>query len=190
MGIWKNFVESLPMSENMPFDALPASNGEFIPPDPTDEQKQIMRLQDEEGERQRHRLGLSRREFVRTSGALGVGLWSVGQIMPGRFGTYVAGAAFGDEPIQDQACDLNWPEAQLNNLPGEFIFDVQSHHIDSDGDWRVNNPGFHAVFAALWEQSSPLWGVPGPDEDEVVRGSGKGGELDPIENLSRYHYLK
>lgn len=187
MGLWDKFVDRLPMSENMPMDVLPASNGEFVPPRATDEQKQIMQLQDEEGERQRRRLGLSRRQFVRTSGALGVGLWAVGQVMPGRFGQY---AAYGQEPIRDQACDLEWPEAQLNNLPGEFIFDIQSHHVDSDGDWRVNNPGFHAVFAAIWEQSGPLGGLPQPHEDEVVKGWGKGGELDPIENLSRYHYLK
>lgn len=190
MGIWENFVDILPMSEDMPVDVMPASNGEFIPPEPTSEQRQIMQLQNEVAERERRRLGMDRRQFVRSAAAMGVGMWSIGQIMPGRFGSYFSGVAYGQEPIQDQACDLEWPEAQLNNLPGEFIFDVQSHHIDADGEWRVNNPGFHAVFMALWEQSGPLGGVPAPDEDEVVKGWGKGGELDPIENLSRYHYLK
>jgi predicted TIM-barrel fold metal-dependent hydrolase len=192
MGSWKKFTDNLPMSDNMPMDPLPASNGEFIPPPPTSQQLAIQRLQNEEGERQRRRLGMSRREFVRTSGALGVGLWSVGQVMPGRIGQYTAGAAYGATPamLQNVACDLRWPEAQLNNLPGEFIFDVQSHHIDSAGAWRVNNPGFHAVFASIWEQSGPLGGMPSVDENQVVRGWGKGGEIDPIENLSRYHYLK
>ena len=49
------------------------------------------------------------------------------------------------------ACDLEWAGRKgletLRNLPGEFIFDVQSHHVDPDGMWRVTNPAIHAFFA-------------------------------------------
>src|SRR3712207_8150050 len=38
------------------------------------------------------------------------------------------------------ACDLEWDGRKgmetLRNLPGEFIFDVQSHHVDPDAEWR------------------------------------------------------
>ena len=56
--------------------------------------------------------------------------------------------------------------------------------------WRVTNPAIHAFFAAVWEQSSAATGdQPGVREDGSIRGGGAG-EIDPIENLSRYHYLK
>ena len=67
---------------------------------------------------------------------------------------------------------------------------VQSHHVDPDGMWRVTNPAIHAFFAAVWEQSSAVTGdQPGVREDGSIRGGGAG-EIDPIQNLSRYHYLK
>ena len=194
MDRWlKRYFDRTEMSEAMPVDVLPASNGEFIPPPPTREQQLIMRLQNEKAEEIRRTLGYSRREFVRTGIALGVGFWAIGQVMGGEWGRYLPGASSGtanaDGLYKDSAADLAFPEAQLNNLPGEFIFDVQTHHIDSGGDWRVNNPGFEVAFMALWSQSGPLGGWPGVD-GKTVHGFGKGREIDPIENLSRYHYIK
>lgn len=195
MSSWKRFVDGIRMPEGMPVDVMPASNGEFVPPPPTRQQRTIMALQDAEAERVRARLGMSRREFVRSSAAYGVGLWAIGRVMQPRFGGYFAGGSQGEDnpPWQHpdtDACNLEWPEAQLDNLPGEFIFDVQSHHVDPGGDWRVKNPGFHAVFAAIWEQSGMIWERPSVSSGGHIRGGGEGGEIDPIENLSRYHYLK
>ena len=178
------------LDERMPLDVLPASNGEFLPPPPTDKQLQVMAMQDEAAEEARHKLGLSRRTFVRTSSAIGLGFWAINQVYRGEWGHYASGADAG--PIGDDACTLDFPNAQLNNLPGEFIFDVQTHHVDSSSTaaWRVNNPGVHAAFMALWTQSGPLGGEPHVGKDGHIYGFGKGGEVDPIENLSRYHYLK
>jgi predicted TIM-barrel fold metal-dependent hydrolase len=180
------------LDERMPLDVLPASNGEFVPPPPTEQQRHIMTLQDDAAERARERLGMSRRTFVRSAAAIGVGFWAVNQVTGGTWGRYVAGAGTGMpmDTFGDEACALAFPEAQLNNLPGEFIFDVQTHHVDSGGTWRVNNPGVHAAFMALWTQSGPLGGEPHVGKDGHIYGFGKGGEVDPIENLSRYHYLK
>jgi hypothetical protein len=169
------------------YDVMPASNGEFFPPPVTPEKVAIMKLQDEEADRLSTSLNMSRRDFVRSAAGFCAGLWAINTIRQPVMGAYAA------EPWEGPgtaACNLEWPGAQLNNLPGEFIFDVQSHHIDSGGDWRWNNPGFHAVFAAIWEQSGPLGGFPELREDGSLRGWGEGGEYDPIENLSRYHYLK
>src|SRR3954447_15286632 len=55
------------LSEQMPVDVLPASNGEFIPPPPTPQQRQVMALQDDAAEEVRHKLGMSRRTFVRSA---------------------------------------------------------------------------------------------------------------------------
>src|SRR5688572_13386150 len=106
-------MEKLPeFSAGMPFDILPASNGEFIPRRATARERAIMGLQDEAAELVRRRLGLNRREFVRTAAAYGLGLWAIDQLSPGRFGRY-AWATGGRTPA---ACDLEFPGTQLHNL--------------------------------------------------------------------------
>lgn len=175
---WRHGWDELP--EDLPVDVYPCSNGEFLPPDPTAEQYRIMALQNVEVELVRRKMGMSRRDFVRTSGAYLIGLWAINQVTGGKWGSY----ALAHNTETNRACDLEWPGAQMNNLPGEFIFDVQSHHVESDGTWRVTNPGFELFFAAIWSQAG---GVGGGFEHVLARG---GGEIDPIENLSRYHYLK
>jgi predicted TIM-barrel fold metal-dependent hydrolase len=178
------------LAEDLPVDVMPCSNDEYFPPEPTPEQIAIMRLADRETERWRHKFGMTRARFVRTSVAMAIGFWAIDAVRMGRYGNY--GWAH-NTPTTD-ACDLEWDGKEgiesLLNLPGEFIFDVQSHHVDPDGLWRVTNPAIHAFFAAIWPQSSALTGgEPGVREDGSIRGGGAG-EIDPIENLSRYHYLK
>lgn len=176
--------------EGLPVDVLPASNGEYFPPPPTAAQMTIMHLQDREVERWRRRFNMSRKDFVRTSAAMAIGFWSIDAVMPGQWGSYAA--AHNTETTD--ACDLEWAAKggleTLENLDGEFVFDIQSHHVDPTSDWRVTNPAIVAFFAALWPQSSPLLGdQPGLREDGSIRGGGAG-EIDPIENLSRFHYMK
>jgi len=48
---WKRSWPDQP--ENLPVDVLPCSNGEFFPPPPTEQQRMIMRLADQETERLR-----------------------------------------------------------------------------------------------------------------------------------------
>jgi uncharacterized protein len=159
------------LSQDLPVDVLPCSNDEYFPPPPSAAQLAIMDAANRETERWRHKFGMSRRQFVRTAAATAIGFWAIDLIRMGRFGSY--GFAQGSAP---DACDLEWAGAKgletLRNLPGEFIFDVQSHHVDPDGMWRVNNPAFHAFFSAVWPQAR------------------EGGEADPMQNLSRFHYLK
>ena len=169
----RDALETMP--EDLPVDVLPCSNDEFFPPPPNQAQKTIMALQDAEVERWRRKFNMSRREFVRTSAAMAIGFWAIDTVQPGIWGNY-GGTAQAITTGRPDACDLEWAGRKgletVKNLPGEFIFDVQSHHVDPDGMWRVSNPAIHAFFAAVWPQSR------------------NGGEADPIENLSRYHYLK
>lgn len=187
-------------SEALPLDVMPCSNGEFAPPPPTREQRAVMELADQEVERWRRKFNMSRRDFVRTSAAMAICFWARDTILRGR-------PAQADNTATTDACDLEWAaetgDFSLANKRGEFIFDVQSHHVESDGMWRLTNPGFEAFFAAVWSQAAPVnllrrspsVGVrPGGSlepgsSDFVVRGGGAG-ELDPMENLSRFHYLK
>jgi uncharacterized protein len=178
------------MSEDMPVDVLPCSNDEYFPPEPSAEQLAIMDLASREAERWRTKFGMSRRNFVRTAAATAIGFWAIDAIRMGSWGNY----GWAHNTATTGACDLEWDGKRgldsLNNLPGEFIFDVQSHHVDPDGLWRVSNPAIHAFFAAIWPQSSAVTGdQPGVREDGTIRGGGAG-EVDPIQNLSRYHYLK
>src|SRR4051812_30314750 len=149
-----------------------------------------MRLAEQETERLRRRFNMSRAEFVRTTAAMAIGFWAIDSIRPGLFGNY----GWAHNTATTAACDLEWDGKRgletLRNLPGEFIFDVQSHHVDPDGMWRVSNPAIEAFFAGVWPQASPATGgKPSIGPGGYVRGGGAG-EVDPIQNLSRFHYLK
>jgi len=129
---------------------------------------------------------MSRRDFVRTAAAMSIGVWAINQVTGTHWGGY---NAYGHNTLTNAACDLEYPNAQLHNAPGEFIFDVQSHHVHPNGTWRVTNPAIEAFFAAIWPQAGgiaasgdPYWPTQTP-----FRG---GREVDPIENLGRFHYLK
>ena len=76
------------MSEDLPLDILPASNEEYFPPPPERAHIQMMRLANEETERQRRRFNMSRAEFVRTSAAMAIGFWAIDAVRPGIFGNY------------------------------------------------------------------------------------------------------
>lgn len=166
-----NPFEELP--ENLPVDVMPASNGESYPPPATADQRKIMALAEEKTEQMRAKLRMNRREFVRTGLAMGIGIWAIDTVTGGPWGRYALGGPAGDDPTAPDMCAMKYPNVQLNNLPGEFIFDVQSHHIESDGIWRVAQPVHWAVIAIVFGQQS-----------------NKGGELDPTENVARPHYLK
>jgi len=177
-------------SEALPVDILPASNGEYVPREPTRREMEIMSLANSETERWRRKFGMSRRAFVKTAAAAAIGFWAIDMLGDTRWGHY----ATAHNTDTTDACDLEWAGRggleTLDNLEGEFIFDVQSHHVDPDGLWRVTNPAIEAFFAAIWPQASPVTGgQPEVRPDGTIRGGGAG-EVDPIANLSRYHYMK
>src|SRR3989440_11674039 len=140
---WRNE----PLSERLPVDVYPCSNGEFDPGPITHEQVRIMAIADEACEEARAKYRMSRRQFVRTAAAYTIGLWAIDQVRGTEWGHYVASA---HNTKTWNACDLEWPHAQLNNMPGEFIFDVQSHHVDPHGKWRGANPPPQPFFSAGW----------------------------------------
>src|SRR4051795_10511877 len=115
-----------------------------------------MDLQNREVERWRRKFNMSRRRFVRTSAAMAIGFLAIDALSPGEWGNY-ASANYSTKTLD--ACDLMYTDGQgletVANLPGEFVFDIQSHHVDPTGDWRGNKPAGEAVFAALLPPSSP-----------------------------------
>jgi hypothetical protein len=179
---WKQTWPDVP--EDVAIDVMPCSNGEYVPKPPSRSQLQIMALQDEKIEHYRRKFNMDRRSFVRTAAAYAIGISAINTVTAGRWGSF----AFADNGLPgEDVDDLENPGAQLANLPGEFILDTQGHHLDSAGRWRVENPGFEE-FLKLWT-SQAMGQMPGVEGGEL-RGFGFGGELDPMENLGRYHYFK
>ena len=181
---WKRILnrEWPEANDGVGIDVMPCSNGEYIPKPPTEQQKAIMALQNEKIEEVRRRFNMSRRDFVRTAAAYGIGVWAIDAVTAGRWGRF----AWADGTKTPDMCDLENPGSQLANLPGEFILDTQGHTLDSDGRWRTENPAF-ALFLGQWT-SQAMGAYPGVAGGRV-RGFGAG-EIDPIENLGRAHYYK
>ncbi len=149
-------------------------------------------MQDEEGEVLRRRLGLSRRSFVRSAAAYGLGLWAIGQVMPNDFGQYLGGAGIGeaapftDAPATCASPTRSWPTCRVSSSSTS-----RPTTSTPEGIWRVDQPGLprrvHGAVGAV----RPARRVPAASTRTASgHGFGRGGELDPIQNLSRYHYMK
>ena len=147
-------------------DALPpipariASNEEFVPPPQSLEQKayesRVYELADQEAPRQ----GLTRRHFFRTGSGMAAALMALNDV----FGPcYEVSAAEVKEP---GAFEEKWPKEQ-------FIFDVQTHHIDISHKWYDDTPVGQATVRFF----------------QMLRPSLKGVEAS-LEQLNRVHYVK
>jgi predicted TIM-barrel fold metal-dependent hydrolase len=104
-----------------------ASNEEFIPPPQTPEQKQFEARLIELSEKTAQRQGLSRRAFLRTGSGMAAALFALNEV----FGPcYQVSAAEVEDP---KAFEEKWPKEQ-------FIFDVQTHHVDVAKKWYDDTP--------------------------------------------------
>ena len=165
------------LTDRLPIDVLPVSNEEFIPLEPTPEQKAIMKVAREECDATARKVGMSRRRFLQTGAAYAICLAAINKVMGTRGGYYAwAQDSCGlNAPIGTRGeptyFDLAYPGSQLNNLAGEFIMDLQTHHVMPSAEWYTENTGEAAFFYVAWSQASC-------------------GELDRNECLSRFHYLK
>jgi predicted TIM-barrel fold metal-dependent hydrolase len=105
-----------------PISSRIASNEEFVPPPQTPQQRAYEACVQEISERAAKRQGLSRRAFLRTGSGMAAALYALNQV----FGDcYDVSAA----EVEDQkAFAEKWPKDQ-------FIFDVQTHHVDVSRKW-------------------------------------------------------
>jgi hypothetical protein len=124
----------------LPFQPGPASNGEFVPRDPSPAHRAMAALAMERAEAIAHKQGIDRRRFLLGLGGMAVTLGAINAVAcgggkkPG--GVYVTPADGS-------------PEAACEMLTGdEFIFDIQTHHV---------NPGTPpgAVVARLFQSVNP-----------------------------------
>ena len=99
-----------------------ASNEEFIPPPQSAEQREVELRFWAMAERAATRLNLTRRDFLRSSLAMTTAMIAMNQV----FGKVYA--VDDDESENVDKVKEKWPKNQ-------FIFDVQTHHVDVDQKW-------------------------------------------------------
>jgi predicted TIM-barrel fold metal-dependent hydrolase len=111
----------------LPIPSRIASNEEFIPPVQTAEQKRYEARLNEISDQAARRQGLDRRTFLRTGSGMAAALVALNEV----FGPCYDVSA---EEVDDQdAFRERWPKNQ-------FIFDVQTHHVDVSRQWYENTP--------------------------------------------------
>jgi hypothetical protein len=146
-----------------PIPLLAGSNGEHPPREPDARDRAAERLLREMVDERHRKLGRSRRDFLRSAAGAATALAVINQVHgcgDDAGGGYEidAGATWD----ADQACEA---------LGGdEFIFDVQTHHVNPDGPWVQQNPAWKAFFE----------GTP----------QGSCGEIEKLRCLDAKHYLR
>src|SRR6266849_574520 len=143
-----------------PIPSRIASNEEFVPPAQTPQQREYEMRLCEISEHAAHRQGLSRRDFLRTGSGMAAALFALNQV----FGDcYDVSAA---EVADQKAFEEKWPKDQ-------FIFDVQTHHVDVGRKWydtTADGKAFLGFFRLL---------RPGAKSTEEA-----------LDMLNRAHYVK
>jgi predicted TIM-barrel fold metal-dependent hydrolase len=111
----------------LPIPSRIASNEEFIPPEQSPEQKRYEARLREISEQAARTQGIDRRSFLRTGSGMAAALLALNEV----FGPCYDVSA---DEVQDQAAFRErWPKDQ-------FIFDVQTHHVDVSRQWYENTP--------------------------------------------------
>jgi predicted TIM-barrel fold metal-dependent hydrolase len=137
-----------------------SSNEEFIPPLQTPEQFEFEARLLEISERAAHDQGLSRRAFLRTGSGMAAALLALNQV-------------FGD-CYRVSAEEVKDPKAFEENRPKkQFIFDVQTHHVDISRKWYDTTPDGKAVKSFFTQLRS-----------------GAKTTNEALEQLNRAHYVK
>ncbi|MBI1913330.1 MAG: amidohydrolase family protein [Planctomycetes bacterium] len=144
----------------LPIPARIASNEEFIPPPPSPQQLEYAARLDTISAEAAKRQGLSRRDFLRTGSGMAAALLALNQV----FGDVYEVSA--EEVADQEAFKEKWPKEQ-------FIFDVQTHHVDVSRKWYDDTPdGRRAV--RFFQMLRPF----------------SGSLAKSLELLNRAHYVK
>src|SRR4051812_47951765 len=143
-----------------PIPSRIVSNEEFVPPPQSPQQKEYEARVAAISERAARRQGRSRRDFLRSGSGMAAALLALNQV----FGDcYDVAAAEVDDP---KAFEEKWPKDQ-------FIFDVQTHHVDISRKWYDDSPAGRGVKSFF----------------ERLRPEAKTRE-ESLELLNRAHYVK
>jgi predicted TIM-barrel fold metal-dependent hydrolase len=119
-----------------PIDFGPLSNGEFLPLEPTPRERFAEREVQDAAEHHGRRLGLSRREFLRTPAGMAAALFALNNTSACR-------------PYQVSPVMVADPNAAAEAIGGtEFIFDCQTHHVNATegAEWTRTNAAHFDLF--------------------------------------------
>ncbi len=144
----------------LPIPSRIVSNEEFVPPPQSREQKAYEERLNQISELNARRQGVDRRTFLRTGSGMAAALLALNDV----FGPcYDVAAAEAEEP---QAFEEKWPKNQ-------FIFDVQTHHVDISRQWYDTTADGKVVKSFFTQLRS-----------------GARTEKEALEQLNRAHYVK
>jgi predicted TIM-barrel fold metal-dependent hydrolase len=142
-----------------PIPSRIASNEEFVPPPQSPQQREYEDRLAALSERAAKHQGLSRRAFLRTGSGMAAALLALNEV----FGDcYEVDAAEVEDP---KAFEEKWPKDQ-------FIFDVQTHHVDVSRKWYDDTPDGRRALLFF----------------QMLRPSPK--IQDSLDQLNRAHYVK
>lgn len=116
----------------LPIPSRIASNEEFLPPPQTPEQQQYEARLLDMSDRIARKRGVSRRDFLRSGSGMAAALLALNQV----FGDCYEVAA--EEAEDPKAFAEKWPKDQ-------FIFDVQTHHVDVSKKWYDDTPDGRSI---------------------------------------------
>jgi predicted TIM-barrel fold metal-dependent hydrolase len=136
-----------------------ASNEEFIPPPQSSHQKAVEERLRDLSDRNSRALGMDRRRFLRTGPGLATALIAMNEVFGAFFDVSKA------EAKDPEAFEEKWPKDQ-------FIFDIQTHHVDVSKKWYDDTDDGKRVAAFF----------------RMLR-RGKTIE-DTLDQLNRVHYIK
>ena len=146
--------------DRLPIPAQVVSNEEFVPPPQTREQKEYEARALSISMEAARKLGLNRRDFLRSGGGMAASLLALNQV----YGPcYAVDAEDAKDP---KKFEETWPKDQ-------FVFDIQTHHVDVARKWYEDTPDGKAIRRFF----------------QSVRPSAKGIE-GSLEQLNRAHYVK
>jgi hypothetical protein len=152
--------ELIVAEEHLPLTFDPVSNGEYAPPPKTARDAEAERRLHRLADRNARRTGVTRRSFLAGSCGMAATLSVINDVYGARGGRY----AVSPEMLLE-------PEAAAQAVDGkEFIFDIQSHHVTPEGEWRKANRVMEGFLKML---------------PNVGRG-----EKDKVREYSRYWYTK
>jgi hypothetical protein len=131
----------------LPFRPGQASNGEFVPKARTRKHREAEALAHEMGEEIARKRGVDRRRFLQSTAGIAVTLAAINLVgcddddKPSLPDGATPGGTF------DVPADAD-PDEVCEKLEGdEFIFDVQTHHVDPEGPWVKESPVTAQFFA-------------------------------------------
>lgn len=126
-----------PLQSPIPFSA--GSNGEFVPDEPGEREARAEARFRELVDQRCRRLGTSRRAFLESAAGTATALLVLQELGGCRRGGY----AVDEESTWDAA------RACESIVGGQFVFDVQTHHVVADGAWREKDERWQQFLRGL-----------------------------------------